>query len=78
MYRINRTVHVTSEEKVAKKMAMLLTDLTLDLDRVGYHLAHSNPHLWYARSLEVLEAARYNREEQKLDKYGEYQNGIWN
>jgi len=76
MYRINRTVHVTSEEKVAKKMAMLLADLTLDLDRVGYHLAHSNSHLWYARLLEVLEAARYNREEQKLDKYGEYQNGI--
>jgi len=75
MYKINRTVPITSEEKVAKKMAMLLTDLTLDLDKVGYHLAHSNPYLWYVRAAEVLEAAVYNREVQKLNKWGEYENG---
>jgi hypothetical protein len=75
MYKINRTVPITSEEKVAKKMAMLLTDLTLDLDKVGYYLAHANPYLWYARSVEVLEAAVYNREVQKLNKWGEYENG---
>jgi len=72
MYKINRTVQITSEEKVAKKMALLLSDLTLDLDKVGYHLAHSNPYLWYARSIEVLEAALYNREVEQLNKWGEY------
>jgi hypothetical protein len=76
MYKINRTVGITSEEKVAKKMAMLLTDLTLDLDKVGYHLAHSNPYLWYARAMEVLESAVYNKEVQKLNRWGEYENGI--
>ena len=72
MYKINRTIQVTSEEKVAKKMALLLSDLTLDLDKVGYHLAHSNPYLWYARSIEVLEAALYNKEVEQLNKWGEY------
>jgi len=72
MYRINKTNPITNEEKVAKKIANLLTDLTLDLDRVGYHLYRSNPFLWYSRAIEVLESARYNKEEKQLDKYGEY------
>jgi len=62
MYKISRAVTITNEEKVAKKMAMLLADLTLDLDVVGYHLVHSNSYLWSV----------YNREVAKLDKYGEY------
>jgi hypothetical protein len=76
MYKINRTIQMTSEEKIAKKLAMLFTDLTLDLDKVGYHLAHSNPYLWYVRAVEVLESAVYNKEVSKLDKWGEYRNGV--
>jgi 3-oxoacyl-(acyl-carrier-protein) synthase len=72
MYKVNRTVQITSEEKVAKKMAMLLADLTLDLEKVGYYLAHANSYLWYARATEVLEAAVYNREVEQLNKWGEY------
>lgn len=72
MYRIKRTDITTNEEKVAKKIAHLLSDLTLDLDRIGYHLAFSCSYLWYARSLEVLEAAQYNKEVVEMNKWGEY------
>ncbi len=72
MYKLSRAITITNEEKVAKKMAMLLSDLTLDLDKVGYHIVHSNSYLWSVRAIEVLEAAVYNREVAKLDKYGEY------
>jgi hypothetical protein len=59
MYRISRANVATNEEKVAKKIANLLTDFTLDLEKVGYHLARSTPHLLFCRSIEVLEAANY-------------------
>jgi hypothetical protein len=72
MYRIKRTEIITNEEKVATKIANLLSDLTLDLDKIGYHLAHSCSYLWYARALEVLEAAQYNKEVVELNRYGEY------
>jgi hypothetical protein len=72
MYRIKRTEVITNEEKVARKIAGLLSDLTLDLDKIGYHLAHSCSYLWYVRSLEVLEAAQYNKEVVELNKWGEY------
>jgi hypothetical protein len=77
VYRISRAVTITNEEKVAKKIAVLLTDLTLDLDRVGHHLAFSNPYLWYVRSLEVLEAAKFNKEVVELNKYGEYNDKLF-
>lgn len=72
MYRIKRHDITTNEEKTARKIANLLTDLTLDLDKVGYHLAHSCSYLWYARALEVLEAAQFNKEVVEMNKYGEY------
>ena len=77
MYRISRTSIITNEEKVAKKIAGLLTDLTLDLDRVGHHLAFSTPYLWYTRSLEVFEAAKFNKEVVELNKYGEYNDRLF-
>ncbi len=72
MYKLSRAITIKYEEKVAKIMAMLLSDLTQDLDKVGYHIVHSNSYLWSVRAIEVLEAAVYNREVAKLDKYGEY------
>jgi hypothetical protein len=59
MYRISRASVVTNEEKIAKKIANLMTDFTLDLEKVGYHLARSTPHLLFCRSIEVLEAAQF-------------------
>lgn len=77
MYRIKRTEVITNEEKVARKIAGLLSDLTLDLDKIGYHLAHSCSYLWYARALEVLEAAQYNKEVVELNKWGEYSDTLF-
>ena len=59
MYRISRANITTNEEKVAKKIANLMTDFTLDIEKVGYHLARSTPYLLFRRSLEVLEAAEF-------------------
>ena len=77
MYRISRVSTITNEEKVAKKIAGLLTDLTLDLDKVGHHLAFSTSYLWYTRVLEVFEAAKFNKEVVKLNKYGEYNDRLF-
>ena len=60
MRRVRRDI-TSNEEKVARKIGQLMTDFTLDLEAVGYHLAHSNPYIIYARALEVLEATEYNK-----------------
>lgn len=62
MYRINRSVTPTSEEKAAKRIAMVLSDFTLDLEKVGYHIARSNPYVLFRRSTEVLEAAKFQED----------------
>ena len=59
MYRISRTPVITNEEKVAQKIAQLMTDFTLDIEKVGYHLARSTSYLLFCRALEVLESAKY-------------------
>ena len=59
MYRISRANITTDEEKVAQKIAQLMTDFTLDIEKVGYHLARSTSYLLFCRALEVLEAAKY-------------------
>lgn len=78
MYRINRRVVVTAEEKAARKIGTVLSDFGLDLEAVGYHLAHSQPYVVYRRSVEVLEAAKHN--EEVADYYaqgGYYENGLF-
>lgn len=59
MYRLHRAELTTNEEKVARKIAQLMTDFTLDIEKVGYHLARSTSYILFRRSLEVLEAAQY-------------------
>ena len=53
---------MTAEEKAARKIGTVLSDFGLDLESVGYHLAHSNPYIVYRRAVEVLEAAGYNKD----------------
>jgi len=77
MRRLPRREVETQEEKVAKKVAHLLSDLTLDLDKIGYHLAFSCSYLWYARALEVLEAAQFNKEVVEMNKWGEYNDKLF-
>jgi len=77
MRRAPRREVETKEEKVAQKIAHLLSDLTLDLDRIGHHLAFSCSYLWYARAIEVLESAQYNKEVVELNRYGEYNDKLF-
>ena len=61
MYRIRRATQ-TKEEKVAIKLANIVTDFTLDIEAVGKFLATAVPHILYARLIEVLESAVYQHE----------------
>ena len=58
----------SKEEKVANQITTILSDLTLDIEAVGFHLSKSSPHLIYCRATEVLEAMQYNKEVQELDR----------
>jgi hypothetical protein len=62
MYQIRRSTHTTKEEKVAQKISVLLSDFTLDLEKVGYYLARAIPLLLFKRSLEVLESAQFQED----------------
>jgi hypothetical protein len=70
MYRISRAQVTTNEEKAAKKIATVLSDFTLDLEKVGYHIARSNPYLLYRRSTEVLEAAKFQEDTVEQNRIG--------
>ena len=59
---------VSKEEKVASKMVTLLSDLTLDLEAIGFYLAQGSPHIIFTRAIEVLEAMQYNKEVDQLDR----------
>jgi hypothetical protein len=72
MYRINRRVGMTSEERAARKIGVVLSDFGLDLEAVGYHLAHSNPYVVYSRAIEVLDSARYNKDVAEYYQQGGY------
>lgn len=61
MTRIRR-LPTSKEEKAALAIGKILSDFSLDLDGVGKYLALSNPYTIYARSIEVLEAAQFNKE----------------
>jgi len=62
----------SKEEKVAMRIGTLLSDFSLDLERVGKHLALSNPHVIYSRAVEVLESAEYNKEVAEYREQGKY------
>ena len=62
----------SKEEKIAVAIGKLLTDFTLDLEAIGKYLATSNPHLIYARVMEVLESAEYNKSVAEYREIGKY------
>jgi hypothetical protein len=72
MYRISRNTAPTKEEKVAQKISTLVSDFSLDLEAVGYYLATATPYVPYSRALEILEAARYNKEVAEYYRQGGY------
>ena len=63
---------MSKEEKIALTIGRLLSDFTLDLEAIGKYLAVSNPHLIYARALEVLESAEYNKTVAEYREIGKY------
>ena len=63
---------MSKEEKIALNIGRLLSDFTLDLEAIGKYLAVSNPHLIYARALEILESAEYNKEVAEYREIGKY------
>ncbi len=63
---------MSKEEKIALNIGRLLSDFTLDLEAIGKYLAVSNPHLIYARALEVLESAEYNKSVAEYREIGKY------
>ena len=67
MYKVVKLAK-SKEEKLANKIIVLLSDLSLDLEAVGLYLARTAPHIIYRRGLEVLEAMEYNKEVQELDR----------
>jgi hypothetical protein len=70
MYSIRRGHQTTKEEKAAQKISVLLSDFTLDLEKVGYYLARATPYLIYRRSLEVLESAQFQSETVEMNRIG--------
>lgn len=52
----------TPEEKVAKTLAQSISDVSLDLDEVGIHLANNLPNVSFRRLEEVIESAKQEKE----------------
>jgi len=63
---------ISKEEKIAVAIGRLLSDFSLDLEAVGKYMATSNPHVIYARALEVLEATEYNKTVAEYREIGKY------
>lgn len=53
---------MSKEEKVALAFGRMLSDFTLDLEAIGKYMATANPFIIYARTMEVLEATKYNKD----------------
>jgi hypothetical protein len=71
MYRITTSTIKTKEEKTAEQIGKLLSDLNLDLEKVGVYMSRALPYMIYRRSLEVLESAQFQLDtvEQKRIQY---------
>mgnify|MGYP003336138589 CR=1 FL=1 len=63
---------ISKEEKVAVAIGRLLSDYSLDLEAVGKYLATTQPHVVYARAIEVLEATEYNKTVAEYRQIGKY------
>lgn len=55
----------TPEEKVAKQLADIVNNVSIDLDEVGIHLAINQPHISYLRLENIVESAKEEKNEQR-------------
>jgi hypothetical protein len=51
----------TPEEKVAKTLATLINDVSLNLDEIGIHLANNVANVSFRRLQEVVESAEHEK-----------------
>lgn len=56
------TKRLTDEQKVAKQLAKIVSDITLDLDLVGFYLAHYEATITHNRLNVIAESADYEKE----------------
>jgi hypothetical protein len=56
----------TEEEKIAKQLANIVNDLTVDLDQVGMYLARNSRNVSITRLNEVIESANYEKEQSSV------------
>jgi hypothetical protein len=52
----------TQEEKIAKKLSDIVSDVRIDLDLVGVYLARAFPNLTYRRLSVIIESAEQEKE----------------
>lgn len=62
-----RKHRLTDEERVAMRLATLVSDLRLDIEQIGEYLAQVAPTVSYNRLITIAESAQYHKEE----KYNE-------
>lgn len=60
---------ITKEEKLAKIILDKLSDITLDLEMVGYYIAYNVRSVLYNRFTIISETAEEEREKQNDKKY---------
>lgn len=77
-FRISKGI--TPEERVAKRIKVIVEDLDLDLEQTGVMLARVLPHLTYTRLVSMIEAAVEEKEfilNPKKRHESWIQNGLW-
>lgn len=52
---------ITPEQRVATKIANLVSDVTIDLEMVGLSIARDNPNVVYRRLQEIAEVAEQEK-----------------
>lgn len=72
MRRLGLRIPPSKEEKVAVAIGKLLSDYSLDLEAIGKYLATTQPYLVYSRSIELLEATKFNKEVAEYNQIGKY------
>lgn len=55
---------ITNEEKVAKQLTNILSDIRVDLDLVGYYLVQLSPNVIYNRLMVIADSAEEAKESQ--------------
>jgi hypothetical protein len=60
---------MTEEEKTAHKIASIVSDLRLDLDKVGVYLARISPMVSYNRLIVIAESAQDERDSYDRGKH---------